>query len=84
MTEKKNNKKFDFVRSTETTHVLFQCCVIIFSIFIFTACNNIKKLPAGEALYTGAKLKLDSIDVKRKERKSVKRRTQQFDSPKTQ
>ena len=44
----------------------------IFILAILSAsCNNLKKIPAGDALYTGASVKIDSTSLKRKERKSL-------------
>src|SRR5690606_37587217 len=40
-------------------------------VFFLVACNNLKKIPAGDALYTGATLKIDSLKGKKKEGKEL-------------
>lgn len=36
-----------------------------------SSCNNLKKIPAGDALYTGGSVKIDSTSLKKKEKKSL-------------
>lgn len=38
---------------------------------MLAACSNLKKIPAGDALYTGATVKIDSTPLKGKERRSL-------------
>jgi len=44
---------------------------IIVLAILATSCNNLKKIPAGDALYTGASVKIDSTSLKKKEKKSL-------------
>lgn len=50
--------------------ITYSYWVIILAI-LSVSCNNLKKIPAGDALYTGASVKIDSTPLKRKERKSL-------------
>lgn len=63
----RNRRGINYCKKNSSRLVL-----ILLSAVFLSACNNLKKLPANDALYTGASLKLDSIDVKKKEAKAIK------------
>ena len=48
--------------------------VLIFSgtVLLFSSCSNTKYIPANDALYTGAKVKLEAPEISRKKRKVLK------------
>ena len=45
--------------------------IIILSL-ILAACSNTRKLPAGEALYTGAEIKVDGPELSKKQKKALR------------
>ncbi len=55
-------------------------CVCV--IMIGVGCSNTKYLPAGESLYTGAKVKLDAPKLKKGQRKNIKKELQALTRPK--
>jgi len=51
--------------------IVIHSCLIILSTLLVASCNNLKKIPAGDALYTGATVKIDSSELKKKDKKSL-------------
>ena len=49
---------------------LYQLILIVFTGLIVTSCNNLKKLPAGERLYTGSEVVFDDTIKSKKEIRS--------------
>src|SRR6218665_31339 len=60
--------------------VTYACCIIV-CVFITVSCNNLKKLPAGDALYTGSSVKIDSTSLKKKEKKTLEGELQSLTRP---
>ncbi|MBO9658160.1 MAG: BamA/TamA family outer membrane protein [Chitinophagaceae bacterium] len=52
-------------RKAKYFYLLISCAII------GSACNNLKKIPAGDALYTGATVKIDSTELSKKKKKSL-------------
>ncbi len=46
--------------------------LVLLGIVLCASCNNTRKLPAGEALYTGAAVKLDGPGLSRKKKKNLR------------
>lgn len=59
-------------------HILYSCVAAV----MLMACNNLKKIPARDALYTGATVKLDSTQLKPKERKLLQEELHSLVRPK--
>ncbi|CAN5620681.1 BamA/TamA family outer membrane protein [soil metagenome] len=59
-----------------------QLIIAILLITVATACNVTKRLPPGEKLYTGAKVKIENKDLKKKKRKVVASDLESFIRPK--
>lgn len=57
--------------------LIFLCTIIL-----FTSCNLTKFVPAGDALYTGATVRVKDSTISRKEKKSVKEQTEGLPRPK--
>lgn len=55
---------------------------LLLALLCLCACNNLKKIPAGDGLYTGHTLHLDSIDVKKKEKKAIREELSSLIRPK--
>ncbi len=49
-------------------YYIFTCSLVLF----FASCGNTKYLPANDALYTGAKIKIDSSSLSRKQKRNIK------------
>ena len=45
--------------------------IVFFTSLVFAACSNTKYLPAGDALYTGAKVKVEGPKLKKKQKKAL-------------
>ncbi|MEI9909985.1 MAG: BamA/TamA family outer membrane protein [Bacteroidota bacterium] len=45
--------------------------IIIILFTLLASCNNLKKIPAGDALYTGSTIRIDSTSLNKKQRKSL-------------
>lgn len=56
--------------------------VYIIVLTLATACNNLKKIPAGDALYTGATLSVDSAKLKSREKKELREELHSLIRPK--
>ena len=54
-----------------STYKYFQIGVFIVLIFFIISCNNTKYIPAGDALYTGARVTIKQADLNRKEQKTL-------------
>ena len=59
-----------------------QLIIAIVLLSVVTACNVTKRLPAGEKLYTGAKVKVEDKDLKKKKRKLIASDLESFIRPK--
>jgi outer membrane protein insertion porin family len=51
-------------------------------IFLASSCSNTKYLPAGDALYTGAKITIEDKTVSKKKKKAVRKQLAQLPRPK--
>ncbi|PZR27242.1 MAG: hypothetical protein DI535_11355 [Citrobacter freundii] len=60
---------------------IYTCCIIVCA-FITVSCNNLKKLPPGDALFTGSSVKIDSTSLKNKEKKNLEGELQSLTRPK--
>jgi outer membrane protein assembly factor BamA len=58
------------------TYLVIACAIV------GSACNNLKKIPAGDALYTGATVKIDSTELGKKAKKSLEGELQSMVRPK--
>lgn len=47
--------------------------IFIMAVILFASCNPARKVPQGDALYTGAKVKLDGPELKSKEKKNLRK-----------
>ena len=56
--------------------------IFLCAIFLFTSCNLTKFVPDGDALYTGATIKVKDSTLSRKEEKIVKEQTEGLPRPK--
>lgn len=56
-------------------------CLLAGCILIASSCSNIKYLPAGESLYTGATIKVEDKNVSAKKRKAVRKELEQLTRP---
>lgn len=61
--------------------VTYACSAIVCA-FVIASCNNLKKLPPGDALYTGATVKIDSTSLKKKDKKGLESELQSLTRPK--
>ena len=59
-----------------------QSLIFLCAIFLFTSCNLTKFVPDGDALYTGATIKVKDSTISRKEKKIVKEKTEGLPRPK--
>lgn len=56
--------------------------VFILAVIVFTSCSPTHKVPAGDALYTGAKIKLDGPELSSKKKKALRQDMQALTRPK--
>lgn len=60
---------------------IYTCCIFLFAL-LFTSCNNLKKLPPGDALYTGATVKIDSTPLRKKAKNELESELESLTRPK--
>ena len=70
------------MRIRKTVMTRFQSTVIIFAILIFGSCNTTKLVPKGDALYTGATIKVVDSTLSKKKTKKVAEKSEELPRPK--
>jgi outer membrane protein insertion porin family len=59
----------------------FQVAILIFAMLLFGSCNITKLVPKGDALYTGASIKMEDATLSKKEKNKVISQTKKLPRP---